>query len=130
MVANNLTAVVPKRIFVFDLKRKDTVRLALLRCEVEAREDAVAACEWLARFVKARLNNRMILGHEVEFDEVPNFSYDRFGFEVQATVGSSGACENAVDNASRANLVGGCGSREAKESGGRESDGCESDHVD
>lgn len=43
--------------------------------------------------------------------------------EVKTLVSNGGASKDAVDYASRSDLVGGCGSRKAEESGGCNSDG-------
>jgi hypothetical protein len=66
----------------------------------------------------------------MEFNEVSRFSYNIFGFEMQTAVGSGRASEDAVDDASRADLVGrGC-CTETEEGSGCENDRCEADHVD
>lgn len=48
---------------------------------------------------------------------------------VKAAVSSGRAREDAVNDSGGADLVGGCCGGEAEESGGCESNGCESDHI-
>jgi hypothetical protein len=50
--------------------------------------------------------------------------------EVKTFVSDCGASKDAVDDASRSDLVGRCGSRKAEESSGCNSDGSESVHYD
>jgi hypothetical protein len=94
------------------------------------------------------LHDGVVLGEEVEFNEVADIGNDVFWFDykmmlvaashvtiglclrtVKATVGGGRAGEDAVDNSGGADLVGWCCGSEAEQSGGCESNGCESDHI-
>lgn len=91
----------------------------------------------------------MVLGEEVEFDQVADLSDDIFWLDfkvmlavvshataglvlrtVKATVGGGGAGEDPVDDSGGADLVGRCCGGEAEQSGGCESDVCEGDHIE
>jgi hypothetical protein len=130
VVACGLTAVVPEGVLVLDLEREDAVGLALHGRKVEAREDALVAAERRAWLVEGGLHDGVVLGQEVEFDQVTDLGHDVLGLEVEAVVGGGGARGDAVHAAGRADFVGGGCSAETEESGGCESDGCETDHFD
>lgn len=129
MIAGCLAAVVPEGLGVLDGELEHVGRLALLGGEVEAGEDAGAAGERLARLVERRLHHGVVLGQEVELDEVADFGDDVLRLEVQTAVLDGAAGEDAVDDARGAD-GGGCGGGEAEEEGCRGGEGSVGDHFD
>lgn len=107
MIANRLTAVKPQRLRVVDHDGENLVCLARYGREVETRENARTVCERGAGRCEGRLHDGMVLGQEVEFQEVAWSCDDVFGLEVQACIGSGGARVDAVDYTCAA--WGGCG---------------------
>lgn len=71
----------------------------------------------------------MVLGEEVEFDEVADGGDDVLRLEVEAFVVGGGAGGDAVYDAGRGDRVG-CGGGEAEEGGGSEGEGSEGNHFD
>lgn len=119
----------PHSFLVLDHEGKDVLCLARGSREVEAGEDALAVGQRLAWLVKAGLYDGVVLGKEVEFDQIAGLGDDVLGLEVQAVVGGGRACPDAVDDTGRSNLESRCGSTETEKCGCCESDVCEADHV-
>jgi hypothetical protein len=79
MIPRGLRAVVPKRVLVLHLERKNICRLASRSGEVEAGEDASATCERLTGLVERGLHDGVVLGEVVKFNQVADFGYDVCG---------------------------------------------------
>lgn len=129
MVAVGLRAVVPEGILVLDGELEDVGSLTGIGFKVETGEDAVAASKRLAWLVEGGLCNGVVLGEEVEFDQIADLGDNVLGLEVKTRVLSGATGEDAVDDTSRADGVGSSGG-EAKEGGGKSSDGSVGDHFD
>lgn len=129
MIPIRLRAIVPKRLLVLDQEREHIARLAARGCKVEAREDTFASGKGLAGLVEGGLHDGVVLGEEVEFDEVADFGDDVLGLEVEPLVFDCAAGCDAVDDAGGRDGFRGCGGQ-AEESGGSEGDGGGGDHFD
>lgn len=117
----SLRAVVPKRLLILHQEGKHLVCLATSRSKVEAGEDAAAAGERLAGCAEGRLHDAVVLGEEVEFNEVADGGDDVLGLEVEAGVFGGGARCYTVDDAGCGDGVWGCGgeAEEGKCEGGK-----------
>ena len=126
--ASGLRAVEPQRSLVLDGEGEDVGGFAGLSHEVEAREDGIVV-DGLAGLLERGLGEAVVLGEEVDFDEVADLSDDVFGLEVEASICGSGTGEDAVDDTGLRGVKG-SGSGEAEESESGNSDGGEGDHFD
>jgi hypothetical protein len=79
VIPRGLRAIVPKRVLVLHLERKNICRLASRSGEIETGEDAGAAGERLTGLVERGLHDGVVLGEVVEFDQVADFGYDICG---------------------------------------------------
>ena len=129
MVADRLGAVVPEGLLVLDGKGEDVGGLSDVGLEVEAGEDTRAARKGLAGLVEGGLHHGVVLGQEVELDQVSDLGDNVLRFEVETIVGSGGTSKDAVDDTG--GWGGGWGSGgKAQKGGGSDSEGGEGDHFD
>lgn len=133
MVTISLAAVVPERILVLDEEGENIRSLAAGGREVKAGENAgggaVGVCERLAGLVERRLDDSVVLGEEVELDEVADLGDDILGLEVEALVLDGAANEDAAHVTSRDDGVGSSGG-EAEEGGSGHGESRVGNHFD